>query len=53
VQLDAHGEYGTVPPGFYWSQGYIVDFLVSHNFLRQYPAWTVDFDRMVYIFETT
>ena len=51
VQQAAQGEYGALPPEFYWSQGYIQDFLISHRFLRQYTTWTIDFDRMVYCFE--
>jgi hypothetical protein len=51
VQQEARGEYGALPPEFYWSQGYIQDFLISHRFLRQYATWTIGFDRMVYRFE--
>jgi hypothetical protein len=51
VQQKVKGEYGALPPEFYWSRGYIQDFLISHRFLREYATWTLDFDRMTYIFE--
>jgi hypothetical protein len=49
VQQGALGEYGALPPEFYWSRGYIQDFLISHCFLRQYATWTIDFDRMIIV----
>ena len=30
--------------------GFIKDGLISHNFLRQYNSWTLDFTNMVYYF---
>jgi len=46
---------GSIATGFdegYWTQsGYIQDGLISHQFLRQYSSWTLDFDSMTYIFE--
>jgi hypothetical protein len=51
VQKQARGEFGALPPEWYWSRGYIQDFLISHRFLREYTAWTLDFDRMMYLFE--
>ena len=50
-QTDLRGEYGSRPPESYWAQGYIVDGLLSHRFLRQYASWTLDFDSMTYLFE--
>jgi hypothetical protein len=43
------GEYGALPPGSYWWEGFITDGLISHQFLRQY-AWTIDFSEMEMIF---
>jgi hypothetical protein len=39
------GSFGGQPPGSYRMAGFIIDGLISHNFLRQY-AWTLDFDGM-------
>ncbi|MFQ6038494.1 MAG: hypothetical protein ACE5LV_07750, partial [Candidatus Aminicenantales bacterium] len=50
VQRDVLGEYGSRPPESYWSLGFIQDGLISHRFLRRYASWTLDFDRMTYIF---
>ncbi len=50
-QSNVKGEYGSRPPASYWSSGYIQDGLISHQFLRQYSSWTLDFDAMKYIFE--
>jgi len=50
-QSNVIGEYGSRPPGSYWSLGFIQDGLISHRFLRQYSSWTMDFDAMKYIFE--
>lgn len=52
VQTNATGEYGSRPPESYWSEFYIQDALLSHQFLRQYASWTLDFDNMTYIFES-
>lgn len=35
----------------YWAAGFIQDGLISHQFLRKYASWTLDFDNMTYIFE--
>ncbi len=50
-QTQVRGQYGTLPPASYWARGFIVDGLVSHEFLRQYRSWTIDFDSMTYLFE--
>ncbi len=50
VQSNASGEYGSRTPASYWSEFYIQDALLSHQFLRQYASWTLDFDNMTYIF---
>jgi|WetSurMetagenome_2_1015567.scaffolds.fasta_scaffold175766_1 hypothetical protein len=49
IQENVKGEYGARPPESYWENGFIVDGLISHNFLRQF-AWTIDFDAMQMIF---
>jgi hypothetical protein len=49
VQQDLVGSYGGLPPGSYRRLGFILDGLISHNFLRQY-AWTIDFSRMRMVF---
>jgi hypothetical protein len=49
-QTSLKGEYGARPPESYWANGFIVDGLVSHNFLRQYSSWTLDFNSMTYLF---
>jgi len=49
VREDLVGSFGGQPPGSYWMAGFIIDGLVSHNFLRDY-AWTLDFDGMRMIF---
>lgn len=48
-QPDLIGSFGGQPPGSYRRFGFIMDGLVSHNFLRHY-AWTLDFDRMMMVF---
>ncbi len=35
----------------YWSFGFIWDGLISHQFLKNFGSWTIDFDSMTYIFE--
>ncbi|UCC39001.1 MAG: retropepsin-like domain-containing protein [Candidatus Aminicenantes bacterium] len=35
----------------YWRQGFIWDGLISHQFLKNFSSWTIDFDSMTYIFE--
>ena len=52
VQNNTTGEFGSRPPGSYWSEFYIQDALLSHQFFRQYASWTLDFDNMTYIFES-
>jgi hypothetical protein len=49
-QANLKGEYGARPPESYWANGFIVDGLMSHNFLRKYSSWTIDFDSMTYLF---
>ena len=52
VQSDRKGEIHTGFDEGYWTMsGYIRDGLISHQFLRQYSSWTLDFDSMTYIFE--
>jgi len=48
-QPDLAGSFGGQPPGSYRRFGFIMDGLISHNFLRRY-AWTLDFDRMKMVF---
>jgi len=50
-QSDVKGEYGSLPPQSYWAHGFIEDGLLSHQFLRKYSSWTLDFDAMKYILE--
>jgi tetratricopeptide (TPR) repeat protein len=50
LQTDTVGEYGTNTPESYWKLGFIRDGLISHNFLRQYGSWTLDFTNMTYTF---
>jgi hypothetical protein len=50
AQTDSLGVYGTSEPESYWALGFIQDGLISHNFLRQYDSWTLDFSDMVYYF---
>lgn len=50
-QSNVIGEYGSRPPGSYWSLGFIQDGLISHRFLRKYSSWTLDFDAMKFLFE--
>jgi len=35
----------------YWRLGFIWDGLISHQFLKNFGSWTIDFDSMTYIFE--
>ena len=35
----------------YGHQGFIWDGLISHQFLRNYASWILDFDAMTYIFQ--
>ncbi|MBN1696104.1 MAG: aspartyl protease family protein [Spirochaetales bacterium] len=52
VQYDVKGDFGTLGKETYWedagglSVGFIQDGLISHQFLRQYDSWTIDFDGM-------
>ena len=51
IQKDLLGDYGTLTADSYWNPvGVIQDGLISHNFLRQYDSWTLDFTDMVYFF---
>lgn len=50
-QSNVKGDYGAQAPESYWGHGFIQDGLISHQFLRQYSSWTLDFDAMKYIFE--
>ena len=34
----------------YWSNGFIFDALISHQYLRHLGSWTIDFDAMKYYF---
>jgi hypothetical protein len=34
----------------YWSRGFIWDGLISHQFLKNFGSWTIDFDAMTFIF---
>jgi len=45
VQEDIKGVYGVFPPSVYWASEFIIDGIVSHNFLKKY-SWTIDFSRM-------
>ena len=49
-QTGLKGEYGARPPESLWAHGYLEDGLLSHNFLRKYSSWTLDFDSMTYLF---
>jgi hypothetical protein len=51
TQRDLVGSFGAQPPGSYRMLGFIVDGLISHNFLRQY-AWTIDFSGMRMVFSS-
>jgi hypothetical protein len=52
VQKDHKGSISTGFDEGYWTRsGYIQDGLISHQFLRRYSSWTLDFDSMTYIFE--
>ena len=35
----------------YWRYGFIFDGLISHQFLKNFRSWTIDFDSMTYTFE--
>ena len=35
----------------YWRLGFIWDGLISHQFLKNFDSWTIDFDSMTYVFE--
>lgn len=34
----------------YWHLGFIWDALISHQYLKNFPSWTIDFDTMTYYF---
>jgi hypothetical protein len=44
-QTGLGGLYGPLPASSYWTRGFIQDALLSHQFLRRYCGWTLDFDR--------
>jgi predicted aspartyl protease len=50
LQHNLQGEFGSRTAGSYWEAGFIQDGLISHQFLRQYASWTLDFDAFQYIF---
>jgi hypothetical protein len=50
TQADVLGDYGSFSPDAYWESDFILDGIISHNFLRQYDSWTIDFSDMVYYF---
>jgi hypothetical protein len=43
------GLYGVFPPELYLSCEFIIDGIVSHQFLKKYK-WTIDFDSMKMLF---
>lgn len=45
VQKDLKGYYGVFPSSIYFASEFIIDGVVSHNFLKKY-SWTIDFSRM-------
>ena len=45
------GEYGALVPEFHAANGYFIDGIISHGFLRKYASWTIDFDGMRFIIE--
>lgn len=48
----AHGLAGIViEENSYWRFGFIWDGLISHQFLKNFGSWTIDFDSMTYVFE--
>ena len=51
ADVSVKGEYGARGPETYWEHHFIEDALLSHGFLRQQASWTIDFDRMVFVFE--
>ena len=51
VQKNVKGEYGSCAPEEYWGSGFIIDAMISHQFLRRFSSWTLDFSEMKYIFE--
>lgn len=49
IRKDVSGIFGLLSPESYLEQGFILDGLISHNYLRNY-AWTLDFDSMTMSF---
>ncbi len=49
IHEQTYGGYGIFPPELYRNLGFIVDGLISHNYLRHY-TWTIDFSEMNMIF---
>jgi hypothetical protein len=56
LQYDVTGDYGTLGEETYWEDaggitiGFIQDGIISHNYLRSYDSWTIDFIRMKMVF---
>jgi hypothetical protein len=62
VDLSSHGLNGLVrgpaqalgniiiEPNAYWTNGFLWDGLISHQYLRHLGSWTIDFERMQYYF---
>lgn len=50
LQKGRNGDYGSFAPPLHFVQGYLIDGILSHEFLRQYGSWTIDFDAMTNIF---
>lgn len=49
TRKDVTGEYGSFPEGMHHGLGYILDGLISHQYLRKFSSWTIDFDAMQYV----
>lgn len=50
IRTDLIGDYGPMPPQLYEAFGYVLDGMISHQYLRQSATWTIDFDAMRYYF---
>lgn len=51
LQKNLQGAFGVLPAQTYWGQGFILDGLISHQFLRKY-SWTIDSAGMKMVFVT-
>ena len=49
-ETEQEGEFGFMTPETHWTIGSRQDALISHQFLRRYASWTIDFDLMTYAF---